>query len=392
MSRWHSYLKTAEKIILNNSGKIPLAEWLKEYFRLNKQMGSTDRRIAADLVYSYYRLGHAAGGIPIAERIMIGSFLCSPHAGQLLQELRPEWVLPLQASLDERLDFITAHVPEFVPGGIFPWKKHLSDGLDPDKFNRSFLVQPDLFLRVRPGRKQQVVDKLTHAGLPFEWLTDDCIVLPNSTKINDVIAVDADAVVQDYSSQKVGAFMNLALSEAGMGASVWDCCAGSGGKSIMAHDLLPSIHLTVSDVRLPILQNLTARFEKAGISGYKTLLVDLTHTIPDVDEESVDCLLADVPCTGSGTWSRTPEQLYFFDESRIAYYAQLQQRIVSRAMPALKKGGLLVYITCSVFRDENERMVAFLQDQFPLELVKMELLTGYEMKADSMFAAILRKV
>ncbi|MCA6456148.1 MAG: RsmB/NOP family class I SAM-dependent RNA methyltransferase, partial [Chitinophagaceae bacterium] len=102
-------------------------------------------------------------------------------------------------------------------------------------------------------------------------------------------------------------------------------------------------------------------------------------------------VLCDAPCSGSGTWGRTPEQLSFFTEQKITAYADLQRKILSNVLPQVAKGGYLLYITCSVFRQENEEQVQFILQQDGFELVKMELLKGYDVKADSMFAALVRK-
>jgi 16S rRNA (cytosine967-C5)-methyltransferase len=159
----------------------------------------------------------------------------------------------------------------------------------------------------------------------------------------------------------------------------------------MAYDLNPEIELMVSDVRETILFNLEKRFKTAGILKYKKFITDLSFSKSEIKNLKFKIILCDVPCTGSGTWSRTPEQLYFFNENKIEDYASLQKKIVSGAIPHLRPGGSFIYITCSVFKKENEDMVDFIKEKFQLEFVKMELLKGYDKKADSMFVAVLQK-
>jgi 16S rRNA (cytosine967-C5)-methyltransferase len=66
---------------------------------------------------------------------------------------------------------------------------------------------------------------------------------------------------------------------------------------------------------------------------------------------------------------------------------------VSNVIPHLITGGYFLYITCSVFKQENENAVAFILQQFPdMQLMKKEFLKGYSIKADTMFAALFKKV
>ena len=107
--------------------------------------------------------------------------------------------------------------------------------------------------------------------------------------------------------------------------------------------------------------------------------------------ESMDLIIADVPCSGSGTWARTPEQLHFFSKKKIEEYSTLQQKIVSNASEWLKENGYLLYITCSVFKKENEENVVFFQKNLNLQFIKSEYLKGYKMQADTLFAALFKK-
>jgi len=283
---------------------------------------------------------------------------------------------------------------------VFPWKNELSEGMEYEEFCKSFLIQPDLFIRIRPHHAEPVLLKLDATGVNYEVIAPFTVRLPNSFKVERFFNIDVEVVIQDYSSHQI---INFLPVDHGRPVRVWDCCAASGGKSIMAYDVNPNIELTVSDIRESILINLKKRFAAAGIKKFKSFVIDLTtaHSPPDSYRDttrlpiaigtSFDLIICDAPCSGSGTWSRTPEQLFYFQKSKIDHYASLQKRIVSNVIPHLKPGGYLLYITCSVFKKENEEAVEFIKKNFRLDVVKMELLKGYDRKADTMFASLLRK-
>src|SRR6476619_5508999 len=115
---------------------------------------------------------------------------------------------------------------------------------------------------------------------------------------------------------------------------MWDCCAASGGKSILFHDNFPNSVITVSDIRERILFNIDKRFQLAGIKNYKKFLADLTTGYHNPNE--YDLIICDAPCSGSGTWSRSPEQLHFFKKEAIEKYANLQKAISKNVIPFLK--------------------------------------------------------
>ena len=69
-----------------------------------------------------------------------------------------------------------------------------------DNFCRSFLIQPDLFLRLRPGKEKIVIQKLKLAGIDFKMIADTCLALPNASKIDEVVELDKEVVVQDENS------------------------------------------------------------------------------------------------------------------------------------------------------------------------------------------------
>ena len=335
--------------------------------------------------------------VEIEERILIGLFLCSSGTEEILQQLKPEWNEKINFSLHEKL--LSIHYPLLFEN-VFPWKEELSEDLDHGKYSESFFIQPDLFLRLRPGHEETVKQKLSAEKINFNELSSTCIALPAASKIDKLIELDKEAVVQDYNSQRVGEFFPVRRGR------VWDCCAASGGKSILLYDTDPNIDLTASDLRESILANLKKRFEKAGIKKYRSFVADLTvnpRLIEETGQErptssiqypasgNFDLIICDAPCTGSGSWSRTPEQLYFFEDNKIDQYSVLQKQIVSNVIPHLGRGGFFIYITCSVFKKENEEIVDYIKSKLHLDLIKMELLKGWDKKADSMFVAVFRR-
>jgi 16S rRNA (cytosine967-C5)-methyltransferase len=335
-------------------------------------------------------LGKALPDVPVEERVLIALFLCSNKKNEILGELKTEWNEKIELSLADKISLIGYQISV---QDIFSWQNELNQTINKQTFTLSHLQQPGLFLRMRPGKEGLVKEKLSKGKIEFEVIDGTCVALPNSSKIEELIEFDKEAVVQDYSSQRVGKFIEMVgLTPSDyLPFTVWDCCAASGGKSIMAKDILGNIDLTVSDVRESILKNLKKRFSFAGIKSYKSFVADLTAPAKELTDKKFDLILADVPCSGSGTWSRTPEQLRFFDQKKIEEYALLQKKITSNLIPHLLPGGYLLYITCSVFYKENEETIGFIKEQFHLDLVKMELLEGYNQKADTMFAALLKQ-
>ena len=395
MSRYYSYLNTAKQIVNDYKGTEPLSGWLKKFYADRKQMGSRDRREVSQLVYQYYRLGNACKNEIIENRFAISIFLCNDQPSELLNLLKPEWNQSIKLP---RLDKM-AMIDGFDSFDIFPSIKESSiEWQYKSSFCDSHLFQPDLYLRIRPKQIEIVIQKLTANNIDFVQLSATCLVLDNTTKVDTILLIDKEVVIQDYSSQMIGYFLNffmLLMQNKPKTLKVWDCCAASGGKSILAVDVLGKVNLTVSDIRESIIHNLRKRFERAGISQYQSFVIDVSKEVTQFQKQKFDLIICDAPCSGSGTWGRTPENLVHFKREQIFYYSNLQKQIASNVIASLNECGYLLYITCSVYEEENEGVVTFLLKKFPeLELKKQELLLGYaletENRADSMFAALFK--
>lgn len=382
-----SHLNSAAEIIRLYKGEQPFHYFIKEFFRQHKKYGSKDRKSISRICYAYFRPGNSFPAMAMEERLLTGLFLCSVQPDEILQSIKPHWNAAVQQPLKEKCAL--AGLP-YGQLDIFPFMNELGDTIDAALFALSHLRQPSLFIRIRPGCEEQVLQQLDKASEAWRRVSESCIAFSGAAKIDTLLRLNKEAVVQDYSSQRVGAFLELAHKQ-GLVHSVWDCCAASGGKSILAIDILGGIRLTVSDIRKSILINLEKRFAVAGITNYTSVMEDLTVQRRGMAAPAYDLIIADVPCSGSGTWGRTPELLSFFKAAEIDRYQALQKKILSNAFPRLKKGGCFLYITCSVFKKENEDMVAFIEEKFHPRLLRMETLKGYTLRADTMFAALFVK-
>jgi 16S rRNA (cytosine967-C5)-methyltransferase len=386
--KYFSHLNSAAEMIRLYDGRQPFHLYSKDFFKQNKKYGSKDRKSIAHLCYCYFRIGHTLQDESIADRILYGLFLCSDTTTEALQSLKPEWNEQVGIPVKDKCKMFSLEYPAL---NLFPLLNELSDGIEREPFNLSHLQQPDLFIRIRPGYRDSAIKKLEESAIHYSMPAGDCIAIPNTTKIDAIFDMNKEVVVQDYSSQRISGFIQLTIENVKSSLQVWDCCAASGGKSILANDILKDIELTVSDIRASILINLKKRFAEAGINQYKSFIADLTKPGLQLKKENYQLIIADLPCSGSGTWGRTPEQLCYFDENTINEYSAIQKKIVANIIPCLEKKGYLLYITCSVFKKENEDMVKWLQSAYRLELIKMEILKGYTIKADTMFAALLIK-
>lgn len=378
-------LKTFQRILAEYPAETPLSKFLPGFYRQNKQMGSSDRKVASRLVYNYFRLGRALAGRPDDERLVLAEFLCNTQTNSFLQHFKPDWAACVAFSIDEKIDLIKKSYPDFNLDDVFPWADKISTDIDKKAFLKSFFVQPDLFIRVHNGYDHLVKAELNKAQVAFKDEGDGCYSLPNGTKLEHIFPTQHWFEVQDHSSQQTAKYFKPEKWDAW-----WDACAASGGKSLLLHEQESDIKLVVSDIRESILTNLDERFRSAGLMKYQRKQLDLTQNIDQtMHNYAFDGIILDAPCSGSGTWGRTPEMIAQFEAPKIDFFQRLQKSIAANVIKYLKPGKPLIYITCSVFKAENEDVVDYLTNECGLKLESIEVLKGYGRKADSMFVARL---
>ena len=331
MTHQNQHQEVAQKLIAAYQGQEPLAAYLKKYFAANKKHGSKDRKSISAFCYAHFRTMHAD--------------------------------FPLQDAISSEID-----IPSFV---------------------HSHTIQPLLFIRIRPWQKEKVIAALNTASIEYTVVNENCFAFSNTTSLQNILALNKEAVIQDLNSQALAQLLNHVPTSMETPIQVWDACAASGGKTILMYDTMQNIRMHVSDVRESILFNADKRLQEAGIRPASLQVVDLTESF--TIKKPFDFVFADLPCSGSGTWGRTPEQIAFFKKENLNTYTQLQSKIIENILPTIKLGGHLLIATCSVYAAENEAHINAILTQGQFELIEQRYFKGYTQQADTLFGAILKR-
>ena len=374
-----SYLQAASDLIQQYELQQPLHLYLKAYFKQNKKYGSRDRKYIAELVYAYYRLGKQQIDLSVREILLIASFLKSELPILFFEKTKKELATNFTLTLQEKLKWVEEnYCISFKVPYLF------SNQLTNEDFTLLRYSTPRVFIRIRKNKRdiQQILSK---NQIEYIEENDECFSMHANVKLDELLA-PADYVIQDIASQQTGHFFEPHAKE-----RWWDCCTASGGKSIMLLDKQPNIQLTVSDVRDSILKSLHHRFSQYNYqSKYVSHSIDLSQPVTQFPSNYFDQIICDVPCSGSGTWARSPEQYYFFTEEKLNEFHSKQLVIASEALQKLKPGGTLYYITCSVFEQENNAIVDQLMQQ-NCSLASSKLIRETTKGGDSLYIAVIKK-
>ena len=159
--------------------------------------------------------------------------------------------------------------------------------------------------------------------------------------------------IQDEGSQLVAL-----LTDARPGMRVADLCAGAGGKTLaLAVTMGNRGHIAACDVSAPRLDAAVRRFRRAGAHNIERHLLGPGDRWLKRHAGGFDRVLVDAPCTGIGTWRRNPDARARLTETDLAELVVRQAELLDDAAGLVRKGGRLVYATCSLFPEENEAQV-----------------------------------
>ncbi|MBQ8869895.1 MAG: RsmB/NOP family class I SAM-dependent RNA methyltransferase [Alphaproteobacteria bacterium] len=353
--------------------KKPADVIINDYVRKRKYIGSKDRRFIVETVWDIIR-----------HRMRLEFDAKSKDVRKVL----------LVYLKDEDFDIITGGQYGFAPlsSEEKKWLKNLSDEVYPEyvenecpkwlfeKINSLSMVQAlnmsaPADLRVNMAERTMVKKRLESEGLFFTPTTYSPYGLRSSERVNlnNCIAYHEGLVdVQDESSQIAAILCDVSPDE-----KVIDYCAGAGGKSLAIAAINRNEGVIYAhDANFNRMDVIKDRALRLGIRNIKIVRI--------LDDSSYDRFIIDAPCSGSGTLRRAPDSKFRLSAKHIEELNETQLEILETAYKSTKKGGYIVYMTCSVLQDENENIVsAFKQKHQDMVFVNHKNL--WEEKIDTLY-------
>jgi 16S rRNA (cytosine967-C5)-methyltransferase len=305
------------EIIQNYKGDLPFPLYLQNITRINRSWGSKDRRSYRELSYLYLKnIEFFEGLTKETEYIKTWQQLEEGKLAHSKAYLRFESYISRSINTEKLNDWYHTTGPVFV------------HALAPDK-----LKDIPLWDEAEPTNYKNA--KRFPANSPIQPWVDK-----------------GWAYIQDISSFQVISENIESFAD----KRVWDTCSGAGGKALSIARIGKPKELICTDIRQNILENLKRRFENSPYDTpiYFTFDVGIDSLNDDLKKSEV--IFADVPCSGSGTWRRSPEQLNAFSSDLLEEYTSRQAQILNHLL-GLKIAHTVIYCTCSIFKEENEELV-----------------------------------
>ncbi|MCR5567226.1 MAG: 16S rRNA (cytosine(967)-C(5))-methyltransferase RsmB [Clostridiales bacterium] len=191
--------------------------------------------------------------------------------------------------------------------------------------------------------------------------------MPHAWKITGAmnIARDADYQAGNFSIQSVGSMIACLAVGVKRGQQILDCCAAPGGKTCYLAELMGGTgRVQAWDIHEHRVALIEAQAKRLGLENIRPMVRDAAKSREDL-ERSMDAVLLDAPCSGLGFMAQKPDLKLRVTEESVQELTALQEKLLDTVCTYVKPGGVLVYSTCSILKDENERQAARFLERHP---------------------------
>lgn len=368
---------------------------IEKTLKANKKWGSKDRAFVAESFYDIIRwkrkLAHYMGEAIMPDNIytLIATYLIySNYEVPSFDEFKVFDKKKVLARISEPI--ANPAVEHSVPDWLFD-KIKADYGDATEAILAALNEQADVFLRVNRLKTsaRKLIQSLLEDGVHAETvdgLPDALRIKVRKNLFRTKAFQDGWFEVQDLSSQKVAEAL---APKAGM--RVLDVCAGAGGKTLHLASLMENKGQIIAlDIHGWKLKELKRRARRAGAHNIETRPI-VAKTIKRL-RDGADALLIDAPCTGLGVLRRNPDAKWKLDPSFVERITKEQRNILAEYSKVLRLGGRMVYATCSILSEENEKQVAqFLAENAGFSLVSEETLLPHQSGNDGFYIAVVER-
>ncbi len=369
-----------------------------DYFRGRRFAGSGDRRAVSDRVWrilrTYRRLswwlhGEATPRLLVAASLVLDGGSLADFAGG---RFGPAPLMPSEQFLLSRLEGRALDHPSMPDAVRLEVPDWLAARIDPVELRA--LQEPaslDLRVNLLKATREEARAALAAEGLEAVAtpLSPWGLRIAGRRQVTTGAAFRAGLVeIQDEGSQMVAAVV-----DARPGMRIVDLCAGAGGKTLaLAMTMQNRGQLVACDVSAVRLDGAVRRLRRAGVHNVERHLLEAGDKWIKRRAASFDRVLVDAPCTGTGTWRRNPDARLRLTETDLAELLPKQAALLDQAASLVRKGGRLVYATCSLLAEENEDQVTAFVSRHPgFTQVDVLTLTPARHGTDGFFAAVLER-
>ena len=359
--------------ILEKLEKNPSAadKLVREWGRAHRFAGSHDRKAITARLYAVLRSQGRLSWRTRSNSPRLLVFASLVDEGTNLEELdalcNGAVHHPAPLSIDERAALTSlpdetmplwarANVPPFLEESL---KRALGEDLEREILALNERAPLDLRVNTLKTSRANAIEALVaqgHSASPCPYSPYGLRFVPGAPIDRTPLYENGDIEIQDEGSQLA------ALIALGGPATqqVVDYCAGAGGKSLaMASAMANRGQIHASDTDKSRLNRLELRKTRAGT---RNLQIHPPFSLGLAIPGGADLVLLDVPCSGSGAWRRNPENRWRLTPERFKEHCARQGELLEEGARLVKPGGRLAYVTCSLFREENEDQIgAFLQ-------------------------------
>jgi 16S rRNA (cytosine967-C5)-methyltransferase len=344
-ARVQAAIELLDAIIPAARGKgAPADRLIAEYFRARRYAGSKDRRAVRDLVYRAIRL---CGPVPASGRAAMLAVAQQDEAVASLFDGSPYGPAP---RTEGEQPASTGLAPKWLAAAL------RASGLGGREI-AELLGRAPLDVRVNALKADREGLELPEPGEPLA--SAQGLRFAPGTPIEQWPAYEQGLVeIQDLGSQLIVEALPVSP-----GDTIIDLCAGGGGKTLaLAARLGNAASLVAADTDKRRLGNLAPRAARAGAAVDHIVLLDPGREMAALAPfaAKADHVLVDAPCSGSGTWRRSPEGRWRLDPAELARLNAVQDHVLDLAAQLVRPGGTIAFVTCSVLDAEGaDRIAAF---------------------------------